>query len=91
MLCKKCNSPGNITIKKVYCFCDECFITNIIHKFRSCIGKNTKLTSGDKVLICLSGDISSTVLLDLVSNGISLNTHKKLRISPVFIHVNGKY
>ncbi|XP_045527710.1 cytoplasmic tRNA 2-thiolation protein 2-A isoform X2 [Pieris brassicae] len=88
MLCKKCNSEGTLVIRKVYFFCDACFIANIIHKFRACIGKNTKFYD-NKTLICLSGDISSTVLLDLVMNGITLNTHKKLRISPVFLHVNG--
>ncbi|CAF4792259.1 unnamed protein product [Pieris macdunnoughi] len=89
MLCKKCNSEGTLVIRKVFFFCDACFIANIIHKFRACIGKNTKFSNDNKSLICLSGDISSSVLLDLVMNGITLNTHKKLRISPVFLHVNG--
>ncbi|XP_038208253.1 cytoplasmic tRNA 2-thiolation protein 2-B [Zerene cesonia] len=89
MLCRKCNSEGSLAIRKVYFYCENCFIATIIHKFRSCIGKNTKLKLTDKVLICLSGGISSTVLMDLVMNGISLNSHKKLQITPIFLHVTG--
>ncbi|CAG4964927.1 unnamed protein product [Colias eurytheme] len=89
MLCRKCNSEGTLAIRNVYFFCENCFIANITHKFRSCLGKNTKLNVTDKALICLSGGISSTVLLDLVINGVSLNSHKKLRITPIFLHVTG--
>ncbi|CAH2050379.1 unnamed protein product, partial [Iphiclides podalirius] len=42
-----------------------------------------------KVLICLTGGKSSTVLLDLIFNGLSQDNHKKLRIIPFFLHLTG--
>ncbi|CAG4978810.1 unnamed protein product [Parnassius apollo] len=62
---------------------------NINHKFRSCIGKNKILSSNDNVLVCLTGGKSSAVLLDLISNGLSQDSHKKLRIVPFFLHITG--
>ncbi|XP_046965490.1 cytoplasmic tRNA 2-thiolation protein 2 [Vanessa cardui] len=87
MICRKCSGPGTLIIRKEYCYCNDCFITNINHKFRACIGKNKILSPNEKVLICLSGDASSTVLLDLIHVGFSLNNHKKLRVTPYFLHI----
>nr|XP_026493721.1 cytoplasmic tRNA 2-thiolation protein 2 [Vanessa tameamea] len=87
MICRKCSGPGSLIIRKEYCYCNDCFITNINHKFRACIGKNKILSPNEKVLICLSGDASSTVLLDLIHVGLSLNNHKKLRVIPYFLHI----
>ncbi|CAH2102555.1 unnamed protein product [Euphydryas editha] len=87
MICRKCNSPGTLIIRKEYCYCDECFIFMINHKFRACLGKNKTLSANEKILICLSGDACSTVLLDLVYNAISLNNHKKLRVVPYVLYI----
>lgn len=88
--CKKCGNPGNIILRKKDSYCTECFKTNVNHKFRACIGKNKILAKNENVLICLSGGQCSTVLLDLIKNGISLDNHKKLWITPVFFHLMGK-
>lgn len=90
MYCKKCKDPGSLTIRKEHVYCLNCFMTNINHKFRACIGKNKILSSNEKVLVCLTGGQSSTVLLDLINNGLLQDNHKKLRISPVFLHLTGK-
>ncbi|XP_049881650.1 cytoplasmic tRNA 2-thiolation protein 2 [Pectinophora gossypiella] len=87
MNCKKCGSPGNVILRKKDSYCENCFITNTNHKFRACIGKNKVLRANDNVLVCLSGGIGSTVLLDFIHNGISMDSHKKLRIIPFFLHV----
>ncbi|VVC87503.1 unnamed protein product [Leptidea sinapis] len=89
MKCKKCDSIGTLAIRKEYFFCDDCFLSYVNHKFRACIGKNTKIKPKDKALLCLSGGSSSIVLLDLVMNSVSLETHKKLRITPVLLHITG--
>ncbi|XP_041975916.1 cytoplasmic tRNA 2-thiolation protein 2 [Aricia agestis] len=87
MICRKCKSKSTVTIRKEYHFCDYCFLSYIDHKFRACLGKSRKLRANENVLICLSGGISSAVLLDLVYHGICLNSHKKLRITPFLLHV----
>ncbi|KAM3967916.1 cytosolic thiouridylase subunit 2 [Aphomia sociella] len=87
--CKKCEDHGTIILRKKDYYCDTCFLTSINHKFRSCIGKNKILRSNENILFCLSGGAASTVLLDLVHNGISLDNHKKLRVTPYALHLIG--
>ncbi|XP_063821498.1 cytoplasmic tRNA 2-thiolation protein 2 [Ostrinia nubilalis] len=87
--CKKCGLPGSIILRKKDLYCTECFQININHKFRACIGKNKILNGNENVLICLSGGPCSTVLMDLIHNGITLNNHKKLSIRPIFFHLMG--
>lgn len=93
MICKKCNSnEGTVKLRKSDYYCQTCFITNTNHKFRACIGRNKLFTCNERVLVCLSGGEGSTVLLDVIFNGLSLENHKKLRIRPFFLHVyNGDY
>lgn len=92
MICKKCKNPGTIVLRKKDNYCEECFTTSMNHKFRACIGKNKILSSNEKVLVCLSGGTGSSVLLNLIFDGISVDSHKKLRIKVCFLHVlMGKY
>lgn len=92
MKCKKCNSSSALIIlRKKDLYCRECFLANVTHKFRSSIGKNKILGKADNVLICLSGKEGSTVLLDLINNALSLDNHKKLRITPIFLHLCENY
>ncbi|CAB3239971.1 unnamed protein product [Arctia plantaginis] len=87
MICKKCDSPKTVVLRQKDFYCDECFMISTNHKFRACLGKNKILAPNEKVLICLSGGVSSSVLLDLIQYGISLENTKKLRIVPFFIHI----
>ncbi|XP_014356131.2 cytoplasmic tRNA 2-thiolation protein 2 [Papilio machaon] len=89
MYCKKCKDLGTLTIRKEHLYCVKCFMISVNHKFRACIGKNKILSSNQKVLVCLTGGQSSTVLLDLIYNGLLQDNHKKLRIIPFFLHLTG--
>lgn len=89
--CKKCENLGSILLRKKDLYCEECFISNVNHKFRACIGKNKILSGNENVLICLSEGPDSVVLLDLIYDGISLNNHKRLWITPKVLHVIGEY
>lgn len=92
MNCKKCDSPKTRVILRTQdYYCNDCFMISTNHKFRACIGKNKVLLPNENVLICLSGGQGSTVLLDLIHHGISLDNNKKLRIVPNFLHLSGKY
>ncbi|KAI8438493.1 hypothetical protein MSG28_010982 [Choristoneura fumiferana] len=87
MNCKKCDISGTVVLRRKDYYCGNCFITNINHKFRACIGKNRAISPHEKVLVCLSGGRSSTVLLDMIYNGITISNHKKLRMTPFFLHL----
>lgn len=88
--CKKCEAPGTIVLRKKDLYCDSCFLNNINHKFRSVIGKNKILSKNENILLCLSGGTASTTLMDMVHYGISLDSHKKLRVNPYALHIIGK-
>ncbi|XP_013191193.1 cytoplasmic tRNA 2-thiolation protein 2 [Amyelois transitella] len=88
-ICKKCNGYGTVILRKVDSYCESCFLIGANHKFRACLGKTKTLSPNEKVLICIKGGLGSTVLLDLVSNGLTLDNHKKLRIIPYFLHLKG--
>lgn len=87
MICNKCDKPGTIVLRKKDHYCEECFTASTNHKFRACIGKNKILSTNEKVLVCLSGGTGSTVLLDLLYNGISMDSYKKLRVNVYFMHI----
>ncbi|XP_063548664.1 cytoplasmic tRNA 2-thiolation protein 2-A [Cydia strobilella] len=87
MNCKKCESPGTVVLRQKDRYCENCFTNGINHKFRAIIGKNRAIPPNEQVLVCLSGGPSSSVLLDMVFNGISMSNHKKLRITPCFVHL----
>lgn len=91
MECLKCQAEGSIFLRKKDFYCNNCLILNVNHKFRASIGKRKILKTHEKVLIALSSSMSSLVMLDMISNSINLETHKKLRISAVCLHVIGKY
>lgn len=91
MSCKKCDSPKTVVLRQKDFYCDDCFMMSTNHKFRACLGKNKILSPNENVLICLSGGVSSSVLLDLIQYSISLENTKKLRIVPYFIHLFGKF
>ncbi|XP_075972421.1 cytosolic thiouridylase subunit 2 [Anticarsia gemmatalis] len=87
MSCKKCNSPKSVILRMKDYYCDNCFMINTNHKFRACLGKNKVLSPNENVLICLSGGVGSSVLVDLIHYSISLDNTKKLRIVPFFLHI----
>ncbi|XP_053609297.1 cytoplasmic tRNA 2-thiolation protein 2 [Plodia interpunctella] len=87
--CKKCNAVGTVILRKIDSYCESCFLTGTNHKFRACLGRSKTLSSNEKVLICLTRGLGSTVLLDLVKNSLALDNHKKLRITPYFLHLKG--
>lgn len=88
--CKKCGIKGSVLLRKKDLYCTDCFIVNINHKFRASIGKNKILSRNEKVLICSSGGPGSTALMDFVHNGISLENHKKMWITPIVLHIMGE-
>ncbi|CAG9796620.1 unnamed protein product [Diatraea saccharalis] len=89
--CKKCGTiPGTILLRQKDLYCTNCFLANVNHKFRACIGKNRILSHKkqiENVLICLSGGPGSAVMSDLVCNAVTLNNHKKLGLTPIFFHI----
>lgn len=88
--CIKCNKEGFLILRKKNVYCHSCFLANVIHKFRSSLGKNRLMRSLEKVLLGISGGYSSIVMLDIIHNVIRLDTHKKLLIDPVCVHFIGK-
>lgn len=90
--CLKCKKQGTIQLRMKDVYCEPCILVNINHKFRSLLGKNKLMKSyPEKVLLALSGDWSSSIMLDLVMHAMTLDAHKRLRIEPACFHIMGNF
>lgn len=72
-------------------YCKDCFLQAATHKFRAALGKSKFIRPGDKVLVALSGGLCSSALLHLIQNGLSQDSHKRLRFEPILLHVDGEF
>ncbi|XP_041376774.1 cytoplasmic tRNA 2-thiolation protein 2-A-like [Gigantopelta aegis] len=87
--CMKCHEQKSILITRVDdAFCRDCFMVYVVHKFRASIGKSHLIRDHEKVLLAFSGGPSSSALLHLVLEGLSIRAHKRLRFIPSIVHVD---
>ncbi|CAF3427528.1 unnamed protein product, partial [Rotaria sp. Silwood2] len=57
----------------------KCFEEFFLHKFRSTLSKSNIFGRGEHVLIAYSGGPSSTALLHLIADGLSVNARRRLQ------------
>lgn len=87
--CKKCEGPAYVLIQKEHSYCKPCFYENVNHKFRSTIGKSKLVKKGNRILLAVSGGASSSVMLQLTREGLSLeNQHRRLQFIPSILHID---
>lgn len=89
--CVKCLNPGTLgglDFKKAV-YCKECFLHMVRHKFRATIGKQRiyKESSAKETLVVFDGSSSSVAMLQLVKEGTSGETQKRLSLRPTFVTV----
>ncbi|XP_018017066.1 cytoplasmic tRNA 2-thiolation protein 2 isoform X2 [Hyalella azteca] len=88
-VCRKCHlQPVEVILHKTDPYCKKCFLAFATHKFRSCIGKHKLLPAGCPMVVGVSGGPSSSALLHFIHQGITLTSLKKLRIDPIFLHID---
>lgn len=61
----------------------------VTHKFRSTLGKTKLMKHDEKVLTLFYGDQNSVAVLHLLEQGVSENTHKKIRFKPTILYIDG--
>ncbi|XP_040573574.1 cytoplasmic tRNA 2-thiolation protein 2 [Lepeophtheirus salmonis] len=85
-LCKKCKNVEHVvTLRKKDSYCEACFISNCLHKFRSTLGKNKAISRNDRVLVVFDGGSSATALLHLLNSGFDDPSSKKVVYTPIFL------
>lgn len=84
----KCDKPAGAVARIKDPFCRDCFLAYFTHRFRATFGKSKLVRQNEKALVAFSGGQSSSVLLDLIRQGLSENVHKKLRFIPTIIIVD---
>lgn len=85
--CVKCPDKGAVVLNGKDVYCRKCLLHYVSHKFRSTLGKQKIFKSSDKVLVAVSGGVSSTAMEDLIKSNLDENEQKKLKISPIFLHL----
>lgn len=69
----------------------KCFEEFFIHKFRSTLSKSNVFGRGERVLIAYSGGSSSTALLRLIADGLSVNARKRLQFQAHVAFIDGNF
>lgn len=87
-VCKTCGEVAHLVLRKRDPYCKTCFIVSCTHKFRSTLGKSKLLKPGDRVLVAFSGGPSSAAMLQLLRDGFSEDTHKRLLFDPSLVYID---
>lgn len=67
----------------------KCFEEFFIHKFRSTLSKSNVFGRGEHVLIAFSGGPSSSALLHLIADGLSMNARRRLQFQARVAFIDG--
>lgn len=85
--CIKCQKGGTVLLHDANVYCKDCFLHYATHKFRATLGKSKALKNGDRVLVAFSGGEASVAMWNLIQQGFSEDTHKKVQIEPILLHI----
>ncbi len=69
----------------------KCFEEFFIHKFRSTLSKSNVFGRGERVLLAYSGGPSSSALLHLIADGLSVNARRRLQFQAHVAFIDGDY
>jgi len=95
--CKKCKlALATVCLRLKDAYCDDCFYTAAIHKFRANLGKNKLARSGEKVLLAYDGSVAAGSLLAMLGesdcgsggNSASVSQGKRLFLTADVIVVD---
>ena len=67
----------------------KCFEEFFIHKFRSTLSKSNVFGRGERALIAYSGGPSSTALLHLIADGLSINARRRIQLQAHVVFIDG--
>ena len=76
---------------EIFSSSSKCFEEFFIHKFRSTISKSNVFGRGEHVLIAYSGGPSSTALLHLIVDGLSMHARRRFQFQPHVAFIDGDY
>lgn len=89
-MCNKCKTKKpKILLQHKHGYCKECFLAATTHKFRSYLGSLKLSHTNENVVVVHIAGHSSTALLHLLRTGLDESQHKKLKIHPVILCIDG--
>lgn len=89
--CAVCSVPGarvDVYLPLRQPQCAACFLAHVRHKFRANLGANKMIPRGGRVLVCYDGTANSSVLLDMIRFGTTMDRFKKLHIEPCVLYID---
>lgn len=87
--CNKCGTEDtSIVLNQIHSYCSDCFINTANHKFRSFLGKNKFIRSGERVIISFSGGLASTCMLQMVKESQAVTNPKKMPYNPIILFID---
>ncbi|UJR22613.1 hypothetical protein I4U23_025654 [Adineta vaga] len=86
--CMSCDQDACVVVRIADPMCRKCFEEFFIHKFRSTLSKSNVFGRGERVLIAYSGGPSSTALLHLIAEGLSVNARRRLQFQAQVAYID---
>ncbi|CAF1263295.1 unnamed protein product [Adineta steineri] len=77
--CVSCDQDACVVVRTADPMCRKCFEEFFIHKFRSTLSKSNVFGRGENVLLAYSGGSSSSALLHLIAEGLSVQARRRLQ------------
>lgn len=91
-ICNKCKSTKANYINRTESICKLCVSEIILHKFKSNLRAQCRIRHEDELLICISGGVSSQIMLRLFDKALNNNqSTKKLFFKVKFLYVDESF
>ncbi|XP_057654144.1 cytoplasmic tRNA 2-thiolation protein 2 [Diorhabda carinulata] len=91
-LCNKCRSEKpRLVLRTKDAYCNNCFLSSTVHKFKAYLGKSHLIQKNDRVLVWHQIGHPSTSLLHFLRSGLDLSSSKKLQFVPIILFIDDQY
>jgi len=87
-VCSKCHKEQAKVHITPLIYCNNCFMENAFHKFKTTVRTKLRIWKDDACLVCVDGGVGSMCMLDLLKRCISESTRKKIFLNITVIHID---
>ena len=87
-VCCKCKEQPATIVNRKEKVCKDCFLHQLIHRFKSAIRTKLKIWNDELFMIAVSGGANSMAMLDMLHYSIDSNTNRKMFYKVLVLHID---
>lgn len=87
-VCCKCKERTAQVENRKEKICNECFLQQCLHRFKSTVRTKLKIWNDEKFLVCVSGGANSMAMLDMLHYSMDSNTHRKMFYKVLVLYID---